>query len=62
MKAKIEDNPDIQNKGVKLTSENDEEKLMLERLWNEHGRPAELSKNPDGSRSIVIAPTPEEQS
>lgn len=62
MKAKIENNPHLQNKGVELTSENDTEKLMLERLWNEHGRPVELSKNVDGSRSIVIAPSPEDKS
>jgi len=39
------------------------EKLMLERLWNEHGGPVELSKNPaDGSRSIVFAPSSEDKS
>ena len=61
MKAKLETQP-FQVKGVELTSENDTEKLMLERLWSEHGRPVELTRNQDGSRTIVITPSPEDRS
>lgn len=59
MKAKLENIPHLEIKGVELVSENDTERLILERLWNEHGRPVEMGLTPDGSRTLVITPTVE---
>ena len=57
MKARLEKQPFQINKGVELTSENDTEKLRLECLWRGHGGPVGLTRNLDGSRTIVFTPS-----
>jgi hypothetical protein len=56
MRAELEKEP-LNLRGVKLTAENDTESLMLERLWNEKGSPAELIRDGKGGVSLVILPT-----
>lgn len=59
MKVQLED-PEIQHRGILVTSENEEEKQVLKNIWCQKGRPASFGRVGD-SVSITIAPTPEEE-
>lgn len=59
MKAKLED-LQIAGRGVVIESETEEEKQMLENIWNNHGGLAMLARNDDGTVTLVIAPTAED--
>ena len=58
MKAELE-SKEINNRGVILTSETEEEKQMLTKLWNQKAAPAMLTRSDDGQMEIIIAPAPE---
>jgi len=47
-------------RGVEIESETEEEKQVLEQVWNTHGRLAMLTRKDDGMVQLVIAPTVEE--
>ena len=55
MKAKLENIP-VQNRGVEIESETEEEKTVLETIWNTHGGLAMLTRKDDGNIQLVIAP------
>ena len=55
MKAELE-SKEINNRGVILTSETEEEKQMLTKLWNQKAAPAMLTRSDDGQMEIIIAP------
>ncbi len=57
MKAKLENDPLLLNRGVEIESETDEEKQVLLQLWYGHGGPAALTRNDDGTVTLVIAAT-----
>jgi len=58
MKAKLENIP-VQNSGIEIESETEEEKAVLESIFNTHGGPAVLSRIDDGNVQLVIVPTVE---
>ncbi len=60
MKANLESIP-VQNRGAELESETEEEKLVLESIWNTRGGPIMLSRKDDGNIQLVLAPTVEEE-
>lgn len=53
MKAKIEDIP-IKNRGIEVTSENDDEKQHLKNLWSFGAGLLVFSRNDDGSVTLTI--------
>lgn len=55
MKVQLEKQP-FQNKGIELVSQNDTERLMLERFMLQGCGMAEFSRNQDGSVTLVIVP------
>ena len=59
MKVEIEDRL-FENRGIEVTSENDEEKLHLENLWNRSAAAVMLTRNDNGSVTIVFGPTKED--
>jgi len=60
MKAKLEDIP-VKARGVEIESETEEEKRMLENIWNTHGGLAVLSRKEDGNIQLVVAPSLEDE-
>jgi len=46
----------LKNRGVSLTSETEEEKQVLENIWNQNGRPVMLTRLGDGQVEICLAP------
>ncbi len=59
MKAKLETIP-VKGRGVEIESETEEEKQILEQIWNTHGGLAMLTREDDGMVQLVVAPTVEE--
>ena len=59
MKARLETIP-VKGRGVEIESETEEERQILEQLWNTHGGLAMLNRKQDGMVQLVIAPTIEE--
>ena len=59
MKAKLEEIT-VKGRGAELESETEEEKLVLQAIWNTHGGLAVLSRKADGNVQLVVAPTVEE--
>ena len=55
MKAELE-TKELQNRGVSLISETEEEAQMLTDLWNNKARPAAWGRLPDGNNKLDIAP------
>lgn len=55
MKAEIENIP-FENRGIEVTSENEEERQHLESLWSRHAAPLMLTRNNDGSVTLTIGP------
>jgi len=60
MKAKLEDVP-VEARGVELESETDEEKQVLENIWNTHGGLAVLTRTEDGNVQLIVAPSLEDE-
>ena len=60
MKAKLENIP-VQNSGIEIESETEEEKQVLENIWNTHGGLAVLSREEDGTIQLVVAPSLDEE-
>ena len=58
MKAKLETIP-VKGRGVEIESETEEEKQVLENIWNNHGGLAVLARIEDGMVQLVVAPTVE---
>ena len=56
MKAEIETIP-VENKGIEITSENEEEKQFLESLWTNGAAALAFTRNDDKSVTMVIGPT-----
>jgi len=50
----------VKGRGVEIESETEEEKQVLENIWNTHGGLAVLTRKDDGSIQLVVAPTVEE--
>ncbi len=59
MKAEIEALP-VENRGIDITSETEEEKQHLESLWARSAAAGVLSRNDNGSVTLTIVPTKEE--
>lgn len=59
MKARIEDIP-VKGRGVEIESETEEEKQVIEQIWNTHGGLAVLTRKDDGNVQLVVAPPVEE--
>ena len=57
MKAELETG-EVQNRGIEITSENEDDKQILLNIWNGHGGPMVLTRNGDAV-TILLAPTPE---
>ncbi|MBA7533115.1 hypothetical protein ES705_25350 [subsurface metagenome] len=60
MIAEIEDIP-IENRGIEVTSETEEEKAHLESLWSRSAAAVVFTRNNDESVTLTIAPTKEEK-
>lgn len=60
MKAKLEIIP-VKGRGVEIESETEEEKQVLEQIWNTHGGLAMLTREDSGMVRLVVAPTVEEK-
>lgn len=60
MKAKLEDIP-LMAKGVEIESETEEEKKVLENIFNTRGGPVVLSRKDDGNVQLVVAPSFEDE-
>ncbi len=58
MKAEIEDIP-LENRGIEVTSESEEERRHLERLWSGGSAAVVFTRNNDESVTLTIAPTKE---
>ena len=58
MKAIIEDIP-FENRGIDITSETEEEKKHLEKLWTRRAAAVALTRHDDGNITLTIAPTKE---
>ena len=59
MKAELEISS-LTHRGISVISETEEEKQVLENIWNQNGRPAMLGRMQDGQIQLVVAPTVEE--
>ena len=59
MKARLETIP-VKGRGIEIETETEEEKQVLEQMWNNHGGLAMLTRTPDGNIQLVVAPTVEE--
>ena len=59
MKVELE-TIELQNRGVELESETEEEANILFRLWADKGRPVEFTRLPTGIR-LSIAPSAAEE-
>ena len=59
MKAELE-SEELKNRGISLMSETDEEKQVLENIWNQNGRPVGMARLGDGQFEITIAPDAED--
>jgi len=59
LKAKLETIP-VKGRGVEIESETEEEKQVLENIWNTHGGLAALARIEGGQVQLVVAPTVEE--
>ena len=59
MRAEIE-NILVENQGVDVTSETEEEKRHLEGIWARSAAAVVLTRNKDGNVTLTIAPTKEE--
>ena len=55
MKAKVETIP-VKGRGVEIESETEEEKQILESIWNSHGGLAALARIEGGQVQLVVAP------
>lgn len=61
MKAEIENIPS-ENRGIEVTSENEEERQHLESLWSRHSAVLVLTRNRgDGSVTLTIGPVAQEE-
>jgi len=60
MKAKIEKYMLLEKRGIYVTSETEEEKRLLESLWTGSAAAVVFTRNRDGSVTLTIAPTKEE--
>lgn len=60
MKAKVETIP-VQARGVEIESETEEEKQILENIWNTHGGLASLERTPEGNVKLVVVPMVEKE-
>lgn len=60
MKVEIEDIP-IKNRGVDITSENEDEKAFLEDLWTRSAAAVAFRRHNNGSVTISVAPTREDK-
>jgi len=58
MKAEIETIP-VENRGIEVTSETEEEKQHLESLWTRSAAAITFTRHDDGSVTMVIGPTRE---
>ena len=58
MKAKLETIP-VKGKGVEIESETEEERAVLENIFNNHGGPAMLTRKDHGMVQLVVAPDPQ---
>jgi len=63
MKAEIEDMPFagvwLENRGIEVTSESEEERQHLESLWSRSAAAVVLTRNDNGSVTITFGPTKE---
>lgn len=59
MKAKLE-TKELENRGIEVESENDEEKEILTNIWFKKGRPVAFGHKQDGGVMLTIAPSAEE--
>jgi len=63
MKAEIEDIPTtilklpFENRGIEVTSETEEEKQHLERMWESSAGAVMFTRNDNGSVTLTIGPT-----
>lgn len=60
MKAKLETIP-VKARGVEIESETDDERQILEDIWNTHGGLASMTRTNDGNIQLVVAPTVENE-
>lgn len=56
MKAEIENIP-LENRGINITSESEDEKAHLESLWSRSAAAVMFTRNDDGSVTLTIGPT-----
>jgi len=59
VKAKIEELP-VRNPGIEVTSETEEEKKHLEKLWTRDAAAAMLTRNKDGTVTVTFGPAKDE--
>jgi len=59
MKVKIEEIP-VENRGIDVTSESEEEREHLEELWARRARVVALTRNGAGTVTLTFAPPKEE--
>lgn len=63
MKAEIEDIPatilklPYENRGIVVTSETEEEKQYLEKMWNRSAAAVMLTRNDNGAVTLTFGPT-----
>ncbi len=60
MKAKIEDIHTL-NRGVDITSESEEERMLLQTIWCRSAGAVMYARNNDGSVTLTIGPTKPEE-
>ena len=60
MKTKVETIP-VQARGVEIESETEEEKQILENIWNTHGGLASMARTENGNIQLVVAPMVEKE-
>ena len=58
MKAEMEKAP-VENQGIDVTSETEEERLLLEGLWTGNASALMLTRNDDRSVTLTFAPIKE---
>ena len=58
MKAKLETIP-VKRRGVEIESETEEERQMLDNIWNTHGGLVSWARTENGNILLVVAPSAE---
>jgi len=58
MKAKLETIP-VKRRGVEIESETEEERQMLDNIWNTHGGLVSRARTENGNIQLVVAPSAE---